>query len=55
MAPDLYPRKKRPVEDFLRPQGRFKHMFAKGNEWMLQEAQAYVDRKWEKLLERTGS
>ena len=46
------PRKKLPVEEFLKKQGRFKHMFKKGNEWMIEEAQAYVDQKWEELLER---
>lgn len=46
------PKKKLPVEDFLRMQGRFKHMFAKGNEWMIEEAQSYVDQKWEELLKR---
>lgn len=46
------PKKKLPVEDFLRPQGRFAHMFKEGNEWMLEEAQAYVDQQWEKLLSR---
>ncbi len=49
------PKKKLPVEDFLRPQGRFRHMFQKGNEWMIEEAQQYVDQKWERLLERTGA
>jgi pyruvate ferredoxin oxidoreductase beta subunit len=49
------PKKKLPVADFLRPQGRFRHMFRKGNEWMIEEAQAYVDQKWERLLERTGA
>lgn len=43
------PAKKLPVEKFLEKQGRFKHMFAKGNEWMLEEAQKYVDDQWEKL------
>ena len=46
------PRKKLPVEEFLKKQGRFKHMFKKGNEWMIEEAQEYVDQKWEELLER---
>lgn len=46
------PKKKLPVEELLKKQGRFKHMFAKGNEWMLEETQAYVDEKWEKLLAR---
>lgn len=47
------PKKKLPVEEFLKMQGRFRHMFAPGNEWMLEEAQSFVDKKWEKLLERT--
>ncbi|MBR0597420.1 thiamine pyrophosphate-dependent enzyme [Sinanaerobacter chloroacetimidivorans] len=46
------PKKKLPVEEFLKLQGRFKHMFKKGNEWMLEEAQNYVDQKWETLLAR---
>jgi pyruvate ferredoxin oxidoreductase beta subunit len=29
-------------------------MFQKGNEWTIEEAQKYVDQKWERLLERTG-
>ena len=46
------PRRKLPVEEFLRPQSRFNHMFQKGNEWMIEEAQNYVDQKWERLLTR---
>lgn len=44
------PAKKLPVEQFLKKQGRFKHMFQSGNEWMIEEAQTYVDAQWEKLL-----
>lgn len=44
------PKRKLPVEEFLAKQGRFKHMFDKGNEWMIEEAQEYVDSQWEKLL-----
>lgn len=44
------PKRKLPVADFMRKQGRFKHCFAKGNEWMLEEAQQWVDQKWEALL-----
>ena len=43
------PKEKRPVEDFLRPQGRFKHMFAPGNEWLIALFQDEVDREWERL------
>lgn len=46
------PKEKLPVEEFLKPQGRFRHMFKPGNEWMIQEAQEYVDKKWEQLLTR---
>lgn len=40
---------KAPVTEFLEMQGRFSHMFRKGNEWMLEETQKYVDDKWDKL------
>lgn len=44
------PKNKIPVADYLKPQGRFRHMFKKGSEWMLEAYQAEVDRKWEELL-----
>ena len=44
------PVKKLPIEEFLKPQKRFKHMFKAGNEWMLEEFQKEVDRRWEDLL-----
>lgn len=44
------PKNKIPVADYLKPQGRFRHMFKKDNEWMLEAYQAEVDRKWEELL-----
>ena len=46
------PAKKLPVERFLEKQGRFRHMFKKGNEWMIEEAQNYVDEQWERLKDR---
>jgi len=46
------PKKKQPVTEFLQKQGRFSHMFKPGNEWMIDEAQQYVDEKWEKLLSK---
>ena len=46
------PKKKLPVEEFLKLQGRFSHMFKKGSEWMIEEAQSYIDRKWEQLLNK---
>ncbi len=48
------PKNKLPIEDFLKPQGRFKHLFKPGNESMLEEIQREVDRKWAKLLLKCG-
>ena len=44
------PAKKLPVEEFLKPQKRFKHMFQPGNEWMIEEFHKEVDKRWEELL-----
>ena len=30
------PKKKLPIEDFLKPQGRFKHLFKPGNEHLIE-------------------
>ena len=45
------PKNKLPVEEFLKPQRRFKHLFKPGNEWMIEELQKEVDERWERLLE----
>ena len=44
------PAKKLPIEEFLRPQKRFKHMFKPGNEWMIKAFQYEVDKRWQELL-----
>ena len=46
------PKKKLPREDFLREQGRFKHLFKPGNEDLIVAFQQEVDRQWEELLHR---
>ena len=43
------PKKKLPIEDFLKVQGRFKHLFKPGNEHLIAQFQAEVDRRWEDL------
>ncbi len=48
------PKQKKPVEDFLKAQGRFRHLFKKGNEWMIEEIQKEVDQRWEELLKLAG-
>ena len=48
------PKKKLPLEEFLKTQGRFKHLFKPGNEHLIQAFQEEVDRRWEELLVRCG-
>ncbi|MDO8847376.1 MAG: thiamine pyrophosphate-dependent enzyme [Coriobacteriia bacterium] len=43
---------RKPVTEFLKPQGRFKHLFAPGNEALLAEIQSDVDRAWDSLMAR---
>lgn len=44
------PGKKLPIEEFLKPQKRFKHMFKPENKWMIDAFQKEVDKRWESLL-----
>ncbi|MGF6907734.1 thiamine pyrophosphate-dependent enzyme [Fusobacterium sp. PH5-44] len=48
------PKNKLPITEFLKEQGRFSHLFKKGNEHFLQQFQDEVDQKWEKLLKKCG-
>lgn len=44
------PKNKLPVKEFLKVQGRFKHLFRPGNEHMIEEVQIEVDKRWTELL-----
>ena len=44
------PAKKLPVTEFLKIQGRFKHLFKSANKGIIKKIQEYVDQEWEKLL-----
>lgn len=46
------PKKKLPVEEFLAMQGRFKHLFKPENEYLIEEFQKEVDRRWDALVKR---
>jgi pyruvate ferredoxin oxidoreductase beta subunit len=48
------PKSPAPIEDFLRMQGRYAHLFKKGAERMdvVAQAQRDVDSDWEKLLRK---
>lgn len=49
------PKNKRPIEDFLKFQGRFDHLFkGAGHPELVAQIQAEIDRSWEDLLIRCG-
>lgn len=43
-----------PIEEFLKLQGRFKHVLKPENAYLLQEIQSHIDSEWEKLLRLCG-
>ncbi|MFC1501152.1 thiamine pyrophosphate-dependent enzyme [Elusimicrobiota bacterium] len=48
------PKEKKPITQFLKSQGRFKHLFKPENQPILDDIQKDVDLKWEKLLKLCG-
>ena len=44
------PKDRKPIVDWMKKQGRFKHLFKPGNEHILETSQQHVDAEWEKLL-----
>lgn len=48
------PKQKLPVEEFLKPQGRFRHLFRPENRHVIDELQQEVDEQWERLLVLCG-
>ncbi len=46
------PKKKLPIEDFLKMQGRFRHLLQPGKEEQVAKLQAEVDKRWETLLKK---
>lgn len=46
------PKVKKPVTEWMKLQGRFRHLFKPGNEKLLETIQADVDKNWEKLLKK---
>ena len=49
------PKEKKPLVDWIKPQGRFKHVFKPGNEGIIEQLQAEVDQRWEDLLAREAA
>ena len=48
------PKEKIPVEEWLKRQGRFRHLFRPENRHVMDELQAEVDLHWERLLRLCG-
>lgn len=48
------PKEKLPLVEWLKIQGRFKHLFKKENEHLLKEMQEYVDWRWRRILHLCG-
>lgn len=44
------PKEKKPIIEWLKSQGRFKHLLRPENETIVKQIQADVDKRWEKLL-----
>ena len=49
------PKEPRPITDWLKPQGRFKHLFKEENKEIIEEIQNQVNQRWEKLKELAGT
>lgn len=43
----------KPVEEFLKTQGRFKHLFKPENREVIEKIQGMVDERWSELLEKS--
>jgi pyruvate ferredoxin oxidoreductase beta subunit len=48
------PREKLPVEEWLKRQGRFQHLFRPENRHLIEKLQADLDYRWERLLRLCG-
>ncbi len=48
------PKEKLPIEDWIKVQGRFKHLLDDKHQSLRDEFQDYVDQEWATLLEKTG-
>jgi len=48
------PKEKKPVEEWVKTQGRFRHLLTPENRHLLEAFQKHVDVEWEQLLKRCG-
>jgi pyruvate ferredoxin oxidoreductase beta subunit len=47
------PKEKKPITEWLKPQGRFKHLFKPENENIIKSIQDEIDAEWEYLIKRS--
>ncbi|MCX6765924.1 MAG: thiamine pyrophosphate-dependent enzyme [Candidatus Moranbacteria bacterium] len=47
------PKSPKPVEEFLKTQGRFKHLFKPENKKVIEKIQGMVDERWKELLDKS--
>jgi pyruvate ferredoxin oxidoreductase beta subunit len=47
------PKEKKPVTEWLKSQGRFKHLLKPGNEEIVRSIQEHIDAEWEYLIKRS--
>jgi pyruvate ferredoxin oxidoreductase beta subunit len=50
----LAPQKKKPVTDYMKGQGRYRHLFTPQNKHVLDEIQRRTDEGWQRLLKKCG-
>jgi pyruvate ferredoxin oxidoreductase beta subunit len=43
------PKERKPVDEFLKTQGRFKHLYKEGNKHIITEIQQWIDENWTRL------
>lgn len=48
----LAPKKKKTVEEYMKGQGRFRHLFTPQNKHVLDEIQRITDERWEQLQKK---
>ena len=48
------PKEKRPIMDWVKSQGRFRHLLQPKNQHIIEKMQAKVDEEWEELLRLSG-
>ena len=44
------PKERKPIEEFLKGQGRFRHLFKPENKHVIEEMQKMIDEEWKRLL-----